>query len=411
MIERLHIPARSLAPDLARGLMLLLISWANVSWFLWGRPTTGGPHLVAGTDLDKAVRFLMQVMVDGRAFPLYAFLFGYGMVQFHRSRVACGIPEPDVRHMLWRRHWAMVLVFGLPHAALLFVGDILATYGLAGLALTWLFFRRRDRTVAVWIIVMLAFMTVMSILSLISGIIVLQQPAPEQSENFMDLARTMMYGNGDGYLVSIVWRLVGWAMTTLTSLFTLVIPAWVMLGWLAARRGVLDDPASHRSLLIKAAAILIPIGWLGGLPSALMSIGAIPIPVENSWMFQSLDQLTGLFGGLGYAALFGLLGLMWQATQPTLVRAIAAVGKRSLTFYLLQSLIHAPLFASWGLGLGGEMNTAGAIGIATLTWIASVGIAWLLEARGVRGPAELLLRRITYGTAKTAPSAPSGATA
>lgn len=410
-MERLHIPARSLAPDLARGLMLLLISWANVSWFLWGRPTTGGPHLQGGTDLDKAVRFLMQVMVDGRAFPLYAFLFGYGMVQFHRSRVARGIPDQNVRHMLWRRHWAMVIVFGLPHAALLFAGDILATYGLAGLMLTWLFFRRRDRTVAVWIIAILAFMTVMSVLALISGIIVMQQPPPEQSDNFMDLARTMMYGDGAGYLVSIIWRLVGWAMTTITSLFTLVIPAWIMLGWLAARRAILDDPATHRTLLIKAAAILIPIGWLGGLPSALVGIGVLPIPVETSWMFQSLDQLTGLFGGLGYAALFGLLGLLWQATQPTLVRAIAAVGKRSLTFYLLQSLIHAPLFASWGLGLGGDVNTAGAIGIATLTWIASVGIAWLLEARGVRGPAELLLRRLTYGKARVTPPTAPDATA
>lgn len=410
-MERLHIPARSLAPDLARGLMLLLISWANVSWFLWGRPASTGPHLLGGTGIDQAVRFAMQVMVDGRAFPLYAFLFGYGMVQFHRSRVARGIPDVDVRHMLWRRHWAMVLVFGLPHAALLFVGDILATYGLAGLMLTWLFFRRRDRTVAVWIIAILAFMAVMSVLSLISGIIVLQQPTPEQSDNFMDLARTMMYGDGAGYLVSIIWRLVGWVMTTITSLFTLLIPAWIMLGWLAARRAILDDPATHRTLLIKAAAILIPIGWLGGLPSALVGIGVLPIPVENSWMFQSLDQLTGLFGGLGYAALFGLLGLLWQATQPTLVRAIAAVGKRSLTFYLLQSLIHAPLFASWGLGLGGDVNTAGAIGIATLTWIVSVGIAWLLEARGVRGPAELLLRRLTYGKARVTPPTAPDATA
>ncbi|MCQ6405544.1 hypothetical protein NPM08_33530, partial [Bacillus cereus] len=77
----------------------------------------------------------------GRIYPMFAFLFGYGMVQFSRSRIARGIPEQVVDRMLRRRH-AWLIVFGGIHAALLFAGDILGAYGLAGLILAAIFFRR-----------------------------------------------------------------------------------------------------------------------------------------------------------------------------------------------------------------------------------------------------------------------------
>ena len=35
-LPRDQVSTRSLAPDIARGLMLALIAIANVAWFLWG---------------------------------------------------------------------------------------------------------------------------------------------------------------------------------------------------------------------------------------------------------------------------------------------------------------------------------------------------------------------------------------
>ena len=74
----------------------------------------------------------MGLGVDGRSFPLFAFLFGYGMVQFFRSRIDRGLAHRTVRRMLRRRHWAMLLL-GFLHALLLFLGDILGAYAIAGL--------------------------------------------------------------------------------------------------------------------------------------------------------------------------------------------------------------------------------------------------------------------------------------
>src|SRR5699024_11623926 len=75
-------PVRSLTPDLARGLMLALIAIANVSWLLWGHGSVGmTPHVPAQTLSDQAPQFLMTIIVEHRALPLFAFLCGSGMVR------------------------------------------------------------------------------------------------------------------------------------------------------------------------------------------------------------------------------------------------------------------------------------------------------------------------------------------
>ena len=69
---------------------------------------------------------------------------------------------------------------------------------------------------------------------------------------------------------------------------------------------------------------------------------------------------TGLAGGLGYVAVFGLIAArmpQWARRHPAVV-AVAAVGKRSLSSYLAHSLLVAPLLAAWGLGLGALWGSA-----------------------------------------------------
>jgi uncharacterized membrane protein YeiB len=86
---------------------------------------------------------LIITFIDSRVYPMFAFLFGYGMVQLYRRQVDAGTPDKTARRLLRRRNlW--LLAFGSVHAALLWYGDVLGADGLAGLIMVALFFRRRD---------------------------------------------------------------------------------------------------------------------------------------------------------------------------------------------------------------------------------------------------------------------------
>ena len=276
--------ARAFAPDLARGFMLLLIAMANVSWFLYGRDFgMAGAHPLDGTALDRVLQAFMMIAVDGRAYPLFAFLFGYGMVQFTRSRIARGIEYREVRRMLRRRHWAMLLAFGLPHAALLFMGDIVGAYGLVGLVLVGIFFDRTDRTLTICVWVLAGLMALFAVFSLVGGIAAAVF-MPTGALESADVSRDLTVAT-ESYLASIGGRLMMWASIGVVQGFFSAVPLCILLGWLAARHGVLDDPARHRRLLTRIAVVGIPVGLLGGMPTALTHLGVFGLP---SWTFSGI---------------------------------------------------------------------------------------------------------------------------
>ena len=392
---------RALAPDLARGFMLLLITIANVSWHLWGRPTgLTSAHPTDGGPLDSALAAVSLVFIDGRIYPMFAFLFGYGMVQFARSRAARGFPDRIVDRMLLRRHlW--LLVFGFVHALLLFNGDILGAYGLAGLILGAALFRRSDRALRITAWILAGIILLFALGSIVLGLLMLLLPAEVQDEITRSMvtggSTTDMFAGQTNYALAALARAGTWFGTTIGTVLMLTVPLSIVLGWMAARRGLLDDPAAHRTVLVRIAVGGITIGAVGGLPSALEFLAILPVPAVSPWMFMGIDTLTGVAGGAGYAALFGLLALRIGTRPGRFSSAVAGVGRRSLSFYLLQSLLFAPLLNAWGFGLGHGMGTTVAFAIAVGVWVVSLVLAAVLDRRNTRGPAERLLRRLTYG--------------
>ena len=403
---------RSPAPDLARGFMLLLIVLANSPFYLWAATEVGltSPHPKDGSTLDLMVDAVIITAVDFRTYPMFAFLFGYGMVQLYRRQTAGGLPEDAARRLLQRRNrW--LLVFGFVHAALLWMGDILGAYGLAGLVLVALFLRRRDKTLIIWAAVLTGLLLLSAIGSVLGGVFVAGQPAAgDMAASGFGITATQAEPN---YLLAMIYRLVFWAgfSTLIQGLLMLVVPVMILLAFWAGRRQILERPGEHLTLLRRTAAIGIPIGWLGALPSVLMHLGVLDIPEHASWMFSSLSTVTGMCAGVGYVALFGLIGhhvSQRRSRQPEagtrlgFTGAVTAVGKRSLSCYLLQSVLCAPVLAAWGLGLGQYLGSATMAAYAIGVWLVTVIFAVLLERAGRRGPAEVLLRRLAYRRPLTA---------
>ncbi|MGC0273991.1 DUF418 domain-containing protein [Pseudactinotalea sp. Z1739] len=391
---------RALAPDLARGAMLLLIALANVPWFLYGSTQgTTTMHPVEGSGLDRAVQAVMIVAVDGRIYPLFAFLFGYGIVQLYRRQREAGADDGAARRLLRRRHLWMI-AFGFLHAALLWVGDVVSAYGLAGLVLVALFFRRRDRTLIVWAAVITGLLALTAVVSLISLPFVPTDMAAEETFGAEFYGMGVAVSAESNYVTSVLMRAAGWPVTLLTQAFVnVVVPVMILLALWAARRGILENPGAHLPLLRRTAVIGLGVAFGGGIPHALYHVGALQVGDHVSWIFGSVEMLTNVFGGLGYVALFTLIAYRIQnrpVASSLPVVAVAAVGKRSLSNYLGQSVLLAPVLTAWGLGLGATIGSAAAAGLAIATWAVLAALAYLWERRQYRGPAETLLRRLVY---------------
>src|SRR5699024_5285923 len=77
-------------------------------------------------------------------------------------------------------------------------------------------------------------------------------------------------------------------------------------------------------------------------------------------------------------------------------RAVSAVGARSMTCYVAQSVLCAPVLAAWGLGLGAHLSSVTIAVYAVVVWLVTLAYAVVAEHAGRAGPLEALMRRLAY---------------
>ncbi|MFC5381293.1 DUF418 domain-containing protein [Aquipuribacter nitratireducens] len=372
---------RALAPDVARGLALLGIALANGVVHITGRTTGVLAKPVDGSAGDRLVDTLVGLLVDNRAFPMFTLLFAYGTVVILRRSAERGLTWPEARGLLLRRN-AWLAVVGVAHLVLLFFGDILLSYGLLGLLLVavvrWPDTRLRTLGWAT-----LPLFVGLSALDGLGGATGVPAGLPGR-ETFV----------GD-----LLWR----GVTLVSSVFSapLVVGALLppaVIGILLARRRVLEQPADHLPLLRRLVLVGFPVSVVGGVPAVLAATGAVELATGWDVVVAALHGLTGLAGAVAFTA-----AVAWWSTTvgprgPGVVaRAARAVGRRSLTCYLLQSVLFVPLLSAWALGLGAGAGTATVSLVAVGVYAVTVLVAVVLDRLDLPGPAERLLRRLTYG--------------
>jgi uncharacterized protein len=377
---------RSPAPDLLRGIALLGIALANFVYFIADRPIGPLARPTDGSALDHVADVLVGTLVDNRAFPLFTMLFAYGFTVILRRQAAAGVDGPCARRLLLRRS-AWLMVFGALHVVLLFEGDILLSYGILGLVLAAVY-RAPDRA-----------FTVLAATSAVVFLVVAGADGLAAAEGTGGVLGT---GDGGTFLGDLAGRailLAGLLVATPVLVGQLVPLA--AIGILLGRRRVLEEPAAHLPLLRRLALVGMPVSVLGALPLVLAAVGALDAGPVALYLLGVLHGATGVAGALG---LMGIVG--WAvavrarrgdpATGPVL-GALVAVGRRSMTCYLLQSVPFAILLEPWSLGLGVGAGTARIALIAIGVWLVTVAVAVALERRGIAGPAERAIRRLSYG--------------
>ncbi|WAE76835.1 DUF418 domain-containing protein (plasmid) [Streptomonospora nanhaiensis] len=366
---------RSLAPDLARGLMLLLIALAHAPAFVgdWER----GP-----VALNAAAEFTRSLVAENQARSMFVFLFGYGLGQLVHRRLAGGDRWPEVRRLLRRRSVWLVAI-GFAHAVLLVPLDIIAVYGLALLLLAPLV---RARDAVLW------WTTALTLP--LATVVIAWQSVVAQDADAAGSPITMARFMEPDYASHILSVMPSWLVETAVSV-VVVVPGMAVGIW-AARRRILDEPERHAAALRRAAVLLLGAALAGRLPMALLAVGVWTAPSTAAvWAAATAHTFTGHLGGIGMAAAVGLAAT--GLGRGRLTTAMAALGQRSMTFYLFQSVVWVALFYPFALGLHDDMGFAGACAVAVALWAVSVLLAEWMRRADYRGPFEALVRRASYG--------------
>ncbi|WP_459588982.1 DUF418 domain-containing protein [Corynebacterium camporealensis] len=400
---------RMIVPDVARGLSLLGIALANITsaWIVTSDRTAsyfGGilrDHLMVPNMWDQVTVIIAALFFHMRGLPMFSTLLGFGVGLIAMSLWRRRFPVGAAKRVIVKRY-AFLMLFGALHCLFLFYGDIMLFYGAAGMIIAAML------TLSDKVILRIAYILlgISLFLGLIMGIVgfFIPQLAGNVTMTPEDIG---MYSGIDSYgslLLFQFFMLVVQFFNIIPSLF-LLFPV-MLIGFVWARRGVLSDVRAHQRELNIWVFIGIGVILLIGLPWGLAEIDFLPAQWSAGFM-----MLNSFFGVLTGPAFLALLALMLQGVQekiwngvstPWYLWAFAALGKRSMSGYVAQSVLFLMIVYPFTLNIGPEYGAFGQSVIAFLVWLFTLVLACMLEIMNVPGPLEWVHRRLAYGKTRRA---------
>lgn len=370
---------RILAIDIVRGIALFGVMAINVvTVFRVSIFEQFLPVPIDGTWLDRAVHSILLIGIDMKAWALFSLLFGVGLA------IQCDHLSTSTRRTaLLVRRLAFLMLVGAIHLVLVWNGDILFGYAIAGfIVLPFLFSSPRIPAVAGSVLVALFIAS-----SFLPPIATMPSRA-WMTQNVADAVR--IYGSG-GLLEVLAFRIH--ELSGFLSLNLFMFPRTVAL--------MLIGVAAWRSGLFRAGTrtsrYLPLIAAVGSLVGGALAVAHVSDWIHLGWRAElSVERLSAVLMACGYGT-----AIIWatdKAKARKLLAWAAPIGRMAFTNYLMQSLIFGWVFYGYGLGLFGRLGVAAALAIGTGVYILQIAFSAYWLQRYQYGPMEWLWRSAMYGT-------------
>jgi uncharacterized protein len=406
--------------DTLRGVALLGILLMNIIGFglpfvTYFNPTVDG----ATTGPNGWAYYVNWLLFEGSMRAIFSMLFGASVILLtsHAEEQRGGIGVADI----YFRRTLLLILFGVIDAyLLLWWGDILYLYGLAGL---FLFVFRRLAPTTLLAIALLLF-GILEIKANIESteLLQLQQaaetiqaaavagivPTPEQQATLASFAEAsaLWLTNAQaiaqetaarhaGYLVNLVAFAPIAEMGQSTYAYTTGLwdaLAMMFLGMALFRWRVFDASRSWGFY-----ATMLIVGYGVGITTNAWELHN---QFANDFSLATLAHVPTYDLGRGGTA-FGHIALVMMICKSGAMRwltgALAAVGQMALTNYLTHSVVCMLIFTGVGFGLFGELQRYQLYYVVAAIWLVQL-IASPLWLRYFRfGPVEWVWRSLTYG--------------
>lgn len=382
--------------DVLRGVAVLGILLMNIVTFSMVMSAYTNP--IVYNDLsgpDWWTWLILHLFVDRKFMMMFSILFGAGVCLFMERATL-------KNHAAWKLQFSRMgwlLFIGLLHAYLIWYGDILVSYAVAGIAIAMI---RHWKPTTLFVTGIVAMLFVPLLFNTVVYLTVPYWPEEviAQFQSSVDLESKESMAEIAAYTGSWTDQFSHRAPTSLMMHF-FIVPVYIfwhsaglmLMGMAAYKWNILSASRSA-----KFYVTMIVVGLLLGLP---LVIAGVWFSAKNGWdpirsMF--LDGTWNLIGGpfiaaawIGLVMLFCKLGML-----PTVRNALALVGRMALTNYIGQSIICSMLFYGHGFGWFGQFERVELLFVVAAIWAFQIVFSslWLRKFRF--GPLEWAWRSATY---------------
>ena len=372
-------PPRLASMDAMRGLAIFGIFMVNIQVMAMPFEWMMDPDYAVGTEVWAWAA--TTALFESNFVAIFSMLFGAGLILQMQSAERKGAAFGP----LYLRRLGVLFVMGLLHGTLLFLGDILLLYSVVGLLLFFCRKLRPKTLVMIGAVPLLIAIFGAFGLEYFSEYLTEQDPEAEIQRQFAvrregPLSALLTYRS----IAFVFWMILSSLWFNWRVLSMLFLGAALMkLGFFEERR-----TSWHR----RAALVGLTLG-----------LGLEALTTWSTWhgelglaggLLAGVHQLSSLGLALGYMGAVALLvhsnALAW------LTSGLSAVGRLSLSNYIMQSVVGNLLFTFIGLAWFGERTRWELMGIVCGTFSLQIVIS-LIWLRFFRiGPLEWAWRSLTY---------------
>ncbi|MCY1028444.1 DUF418 domain-containing protein [Mammaliicoccus sciuri] len=364
--------------DALRGFSLLGILLMNILTFAY-------PYQIINPfeffqHQDGAWFKISSLFIIASFYPIFAFLFGYGLSIMYQNSLDKGL---NYYPMITRR-LLFLLLLGIIHGVFIFYGDILSTYALLGL-IAIIFVRLKPQFTLVALSIGIG---IFVLLYLLPMILLKDVTQIESFVGLQELERVNNILSSADYVSIIGFNLKYFGMNIANAILVgpfSILPI-MLFGIYAHQINWFNKIKQHKNLYMVIGVVVLILG---------LAIKMIQIVLEGSVTSQLMSQMIGgPIVALSYIMFFVILCEDQSARK--ILTPLQSIGKLSLTTYISQSIICIIIFYGVGLNYYGKLPVLNIYIIGIVIYFVQLIVSYLYLMKFKQGPLEKLWRKVTY---------------
>ncbi|MGF2059606.1 DUF418 domain-containing protein [Mammaliicoccus sciuri] len=329
---------------------------------------------------DGAWFKISSLFIIASFYPIFAFLFGYGLSIMYQNSLDKGL---NYYPMITRR-LLFLLLLGIIHGVFIFYGDILSTYALLGL-IAIIFVRLKPQYTLIALSIGIG---IFVLLYLLPMILLKDVTQIESFVGLQELERVNNILSSADYVSIIGFNLKYFGMNIANAILVgpfSILPI-MLFGIYAHQINWFNKIKQYKNLYMVIGVVVLILG---------LAIKMIQIVLEGSVTSQLMSQMIGgPIVALSYIMFFVIL--CEDQTVRKILTPLQSIGKLSLTTYIMQSIICIIIFYGVGLNYYGKLPVLTIYIIGIVIYCVQLIVSYLYLLRFKQGPLEKLWRKVTY---------------